>query len=86
MKSDTMQYKGYTASIRYDKKDDIFVGEVLNTSDSLSFHGRSIEELESSFHQCIDNYLTFRSQMKEKLIEGLHTPLKDTISEDDVDW
>ena len=59
MKSDMMKYKGYKASIAYDEDDRIFVGEVFGVSDSLNFHGRSIEELETSFHACIDNYLSY---------------------------
>jgi predicted HicB family RNase H-like nuclease len=52
-----MKYKGYKASIAYDEEDKIFVGEVIGVSDSLNFHGYSIDELESSFHDCIENYL-----------------------------
>lgn len=59
MKSDMMKYKGYKATIAYDEEDRIFVGEVFGVSDSLNFHGRSIEELETSFHDCIDNYLVY---------------------------
>ena len=57
MKSDMMKYKNYKASIAYDEEDKIFVGEVFGVTDSLNFHGSSIEELEKSFHDCIDNYL-----------------------------
>lgn len=57
MKSDMMKYKGYRAAIAYDEDDKIFVGEVFGVSDSLNFHGRSIDELEQSFHDCIDNYI-----------------------------
>lgn len=57
MKSNLMEYKGYKASICYDKEDEIFVGEVFGVNDLLSFHGKSIDELKSSFHNCIDNYL-----------------------------
>ncbi len=57
MKSDMMKYKSYRATISFDEDDNIFVGEVFGVSDSLNFHGRSIDELEESFHDCIDNYL-----------------------------
>lgn len=57
MKPGMMKYNGYRASITYDEDDKIFVGEVYGLTDSLNFHGYSIEELESSFHDCIDNYL-----------------------------
>ena len=52
-----MEYKGHYASIEYDAEDNIFVGEVFGITDSLNFHGTSVEELEEMFHQSIDNYL-----------------------------
>ena len=57
MKSDMMNYKGYRASIGYDKEDGIFVGEVFGLSDSLNFHGSSTDELEKAFHDSIDSYI-----------------------------
>ena len=63
MKSDMMKYQGYKANIYYDEDDRIFVGEVFGISDSLNFHGSSIDELELSFHDCIDNYLDYCLQI-----------------------
>ena len=57
MKSDMMRYKDYRAIISYDEEDRIFVGEVFGISDSLNFHGRSIDELEEAFHDSVENYL-----------------------------
>lgn len=55
--SSMMEYNGYHATIEYDAEDKLFVGEVFGIADSLNFHGTSIEELETMFHQSIDNYL-----------------------------
>ena len=63
VKSDFMKYKDYRATISYDENDNIFVGEVFGVSDSLNFHGRSIQELETSFHDCIENYLEYCKQV-----------------------
>lgn len=57
-----MEYKGYYATIEYDKTDDIFVGKVLGLPDSLNFHGKSISEAENMFHQSIDNYVDFHKR------------------------
>ena len=57
MKSDMMRYKGYRATIGYDREDNIFVGHVFGIKDSLNFYGRSIDELEEAFHDSIENYL-----------------------------
>ena len=63
MKSDMLKYKGYRATVAYDEEDAILVGEVFGVSDSLNFHGRSVSELEESFHNCIDNYLDLCSSI-----------------------
>ncbi len=52
-----LEYKGYHASVVYDAADKIFIGEVFGITDSLNFHGTSVEELNKMFAQCIDNYL-----------------------------
>ena len=70
-----MEYKGYYATIEYDKTDDIFVGKVLGLSDSLNFHGKSISEAENMFHQSIDNYLDFRKKTDEWNEGGVCRPL-----------
>ena len=53
-----LKYKGYHAKISFDEDDGLFVGEVFGINDSLNFHGRTIGELISSFHDCIDNYMS----------------------------
>ena len=55
--SKMMEYKGYHARIEYDGEDGLFIGRVFGIVDSLNFHGTSVEELERTFHQSIDNYL-----------------------------
>ena len=52
-----MEYKGYHAQIRYSDEDKLFVGKVIGINDSLGFHGSSVDELEQTFHQSIDNYM-----------------------------
>ena len=52
-----LTYKGYHAKVSFDEEDGLFVGEVFGINDSLNFHGRSVDELTASFHDCIDNYL-----------------------------
>ena len=52
-----LTYKGYHAKVSFHEEDGLFVGEVFGINDSLNFHGRSVDELTASFHDCIDNYL-----------------------------
>ena len=52
-----LEYNGYHATVVYDAEDELFVGEVFGISDSLNFHGSSVDELKQMFANCIDNYL-----------------------------
>lgn len=54
-----MTYKGYTARIDFDDRDNIFVGRVLGLPDTvrISFHGENVADLTQDFHNAIDFYL-----------------------------
>jgi predicted HicB family RNase H-like nuclease len=52
-----MKYRGYTARIDFDGRDNIFVGQVVGMSEKLSFLGASVEELRADFEFAVDHYL-----------------------------
>jgi predicted HicB family RNase H-like nuclease len=52
-----MTYRGYAARIEFDAEDRIFVGHVAGIRDTVGFHGMSVDELEQSFRQAVDDYL-----------------------------
>ena len=55
--SNTMEYKGYKASMIFDADDKIIVGRVLDINDIISFHGESVSEFEANFHAVVDDYI-----------------------------
>jgi predicted HicB family RNase H-like nuclease len=55
--NNTMTYKGYTARVEFDPRDEIFVGRILGIADQISFHGQAVSELTADFHNAIDHYL-----------------------------
>jgi predicted HicB family RNase H-like nuclease len=61
--SNTMTYKGYTASMTFDAEDKIIVGRVLNIDDIISFHGESVAEFEATFHEAVDGYISACEQL-----------------------
>lgn len=79
-----MEYKGYHADVRYSDEDKLFVGEVIGLNDTLAFHGTSVAELETMFHQSVDNYLEmcrefgkepdkeYKGQFNVRIPSGLH--------------
>jgi predicted HicB family RNase H-like nuclease len=55
--NNTMQYRGYTASMGFDAEDKVIVGRVLDIDDILTFHGASVAEFEAHFHTVVDDYI-----------------------------
>lgn len=53
---DVMTYKGYTARIEFDPRDDIFTGKIIGIADSITFHGETVQELRADFQAAIDHY------------------------------
>ncbi len=58
-----MDYKGYKAQIDFDDEAGIFVGEVINTRDGITFSGRSVDELRAAFQRAVDDYLELSFDM-----------------------
>jgi len=55
--TNTMTYKGYTARVEYDPRDDVFVGRVLGIEDRITFHGATVAKLRRDFRAAVDHYL-----------------------------
>lgn len=53
----TLTYKGYTARIEFDERDNILVGRVLGLPERISFHGENAAELRSDFEAAINFYI-----------------------------
>lgn len=52
-----MTYKGYTARIDFDERDDIFVGRLLGIRDIVSFHADNVADLRAAFEEAVDDYI-----------------------------
>jgi predicted HicB family RNase H-like nuclease len=52
-----MTYKGYSAQISFDERDNIFWGKVTGIKDSITFEGETVAQLAEDFHHAIDHYL-----------------------------
>lgn len=59
-------YRGFQAKINFDNEEKFFVGEVVNISDSINFHGNSIDEVNCMFQQSIENYLDIRDKLIQR--------------------
>lgn len=53
----TMSYKGYSARIEFDDRDNIFVGRILGVRSIISFHGKTVTVLRAEFQSAVNDYL-----------------------------
>ncbi|MBT7039214.1 MAG: type II toxin-antitoxin system HicB family antitoxin [Bacteroidetes bacterium] len=61
-----LKYKEYFAKVEFDAEDRIFVGHVIGIRDVVGFHGKSVEELETSFQEAIDDYIDACKKLSQK--------------------
>jgi predicted HicB family RNase H-like nuclease len=54
-----MKYKGYIGLFTFDEKLGLFLGRVSNIKDLITFQGKSMETLEYSFKDAINEYLAW---------------------------
>lgn len=54
---DVMLYKEFVGSVHYSTDDDVFFGKIEGIDDSISFEGRSVEELKLAFHEAVEDYI-----------------------------
>ena len=52
-----LEYKGYQAVIVFDPDDEIFVGHLAGIDDIIGFHGTTVKELKTAFHESLDDYV-----------------------------
>jgi predicted HicB family RNase H-like nuclease len=52
-----LTYKGYTARIEFDERDNLLVGRVLGVPERISFHGENAAELRADFEAAMEFYL-----------------------------
>lgn len=60
-----LKYKGYSGYAEYDDEAGLFHGEVLDVRDVITFQGRSVDELEQTFRDSLDDYLEFCKERGE---------------------
>ena len=53
----TMTYKGYTARIDFDDRNNLLVGHLLGIQDVIGFHADTVAELRNAFEEAVDDYL-----------------------------
>ena len=40
-----MSYKGYKAKVNFSEEDELYIGDIINIPDTVSFHGENLKNL-----------------------------------------
>lgn len=64
MAKDVLKYKGYLGSVEVSVEDKCLHGKLLHVRDVVSYEGATVEELEHSFHEAVDDYLATCAELK----------------------
>lgn len=60
MSKDVLTYRGYSARIKFDAEDGIFVGRIEWLADVVGFHAEDEDNLPARFREAVDDYLSSR--------------------------
>ena len=52
-----MTYKGYTARVEFDERDNLLVGRLLGIGDLVSFHANTVADLRAACVEAVEDYL-----------------------------
>lgn len=52
-----LEYKGFNARVELDPEDECFVGRLVGINDVVGFHGSTIAEITTAFHEAVDDYI-----------------------------
>lgn len=63
MTKDTMKYKGYIAKVEFSAEDRCLHGKIDGISDLVTFEATDATEIEKEFHDAVDDYLVFCSEI-----------------------
>ena len=61
-----MEYRGYTAEVRFDEVAEIFFGRVQHLRDVITFEADSVEGLKREFRVSVDGYLEFCQELGQE--------------------
>lgn len=61
--ANTLEYKGYIATIEYSPEDKVFFGKVEMIDDLVTFESENAKEIESVFQERVEDYIATCEQL-----------------------
>jgi predicted HicB family RNase H-like nuclease len=73
MTSERFTYKGFIGAPRIDVEENVIRGNVINTRDTITFFGRTLDEAAQAFRDSVDDYLEYCAELSAGGTGGLPT-------------
>lgn len=54
---DILKYKDFIGSVHFNAEDEVFYGKIEGINDLVTFEGKSVKELLSSFREAVNDYV-----------------------------
>jgi predicted HicB family RNase H-like nuclease len=58
-----LYYNGFLSEIEFSSEDNVFYGKISGIRDLVSFHAKNESDIEQAFHDAVDDYLKFCSEV-----------------------
>ncbi len=59
---DLLQYKDFLGSVHFSSDDAVFFGKIEGINDLITFEGKTVDEINKSFKEAVDDYLEICKQ------------------------
>ena len=67
---DILKYKEFIGSVHFNGDDEIFYGKIEGINDLITFDGKSVKELLSSFKEAVDDYINLCKSNKKPIYKS----------------
>ncbi len=67
---DILKYKEFIGSVHFNGDDEIFYGKIEGINDLITFEGKSVKELLSSFKEAVDDYINLCKSNKKPILKS----------------
>ena len=67
---DILKYKEFIGSVHFNGDDEVFYGKIEGINDLITFEGKSVKELLSSFKEAVDDYINLCKSNKKAVYKS----------------
>ena len=68
--NNTLNYKGFFASVSFVEEDNILFGKIEGIHDLIMFEGSSVSELKKMFREAVDDYIEICKQTNKPCLKS----------------